>query len=173
MYVGPITPYGYFQHSEKQPGFYDSGHVRVDDKREYKIETTSDRADIATDDLKTRRLHRNSCVSNCSVYVLFVPINIISTQCIPYYNSFYTHGNSIIVFQCKTEIQELTRCLCVNRNSTSAQVSSDAPVKKLPVSSMDECLGFFTPVKLKLELSIWHARWNAIGTKDFNKQQRR
>ena len=24
MYVGPITPYGYFQHSEKQPGFYDS-----------------------------------------------------------------------------------------------------------------------------------------------------
>ena len=24
LYVGPITPYGYFQHNEKQPGFYDS-----------------------------------------------------------------------------------------------------------------------------------------------------
>ena len=29
LYVGPITPYGYFQHSEKQPGFYDSAYSPV------------------------------------------------------------------------------------------------------------------------------------------------
>ena len=27
LYVGPITPYEYFQHSEKHPGFYDAGET--------------------------------------------------------------------------------------------------------------------------------------------------